>query len=81
MVAHIALEMTYPIKNSSFYVVGSRGQNIDLEQSYEKGQGGSPSICVLCCSNEDSVDHIFTECKTARKIWSIILQFLDSVDE
>jgi hypothetical protein len=46
----------------------------------KRGKVG-PSIYVLCCSNEDSMDHIFTECKTTRKIWSIILQFLDSVYE
>lgn len=29
-----------------------------------------PNRCVLCCSNEESVTHLFATCTYARQVWS-----------
>lgn len=58
------------VKILSWTIAHGRVSTADVLQKKRPNLFISPSMCVLCRNDEETMDHLFLHCKVARVLWS-----------
>ncbi len=61
-----------PLRAKIFLWLAGRNRVLTAEQLVERGWSG-PTICLLCCQDEENLDHLLFRCAYAIAVWNRLL--------
>lgn len=70
------VEKAHPFKAQVFHLVVFQEQSSNLGKSGEEGYVG-PGWCVLCCSDNETLSHLFCHYSFFKGVWSEVCRLLN----